>query len=308
MEAVILVVLIFCSAFAAGGILLLLKIMKEYNRPFIRTLMYYAVFSITFGIYSIWGQFIISFITTPELSPEAVSSISLVSLLFGLPFLVFAWLMLIRFSAGASGHSSPRILTGLFLVINFGIIITLGIIAGEASYQNALPYIKIYYAGVGVICAAIAVMSILSGANRIPPFNINDRIRLALIIGSGAISQALALLLIKSDIWMAIVVAFLLFGFTAAIPVYINYFAVLRNIKEEDRQPLLTLESFMNEYDISPREAEIIREICCGLSNQEIADKLFISLQTVKDHTHRIYIKTNVRNRMQLMTKVRHEE
>ncbi|MDT8374569.1 MAG: LuxR C-terminal-related transcriptional regulator [Bacteroidales bacterium] len=48
--------------------------------------------------------------------------------------------------------------------------------------------------------------------------------------------------------------------------------------------------------------------MCNGLSNQEIADRLFISLQTVKDHTSRIYTKTNVRNRMQLMTLVRSVE
>ena len=36
------------------------------------------------------------------------------------------------------------------------------------------------------------------------------------------------------------------------------------------------------------------------LPNQQIADKLFISLQTVKDHNHHIFRKTGVRNRMQL--------
>jgi DNA-binding NarL/FixJ family response regulator len=65
------------------------------------------------------------------------------------------------------------------------------------------------------------------------------------------------------------------------------------------------IDEFFTRHEISPREADIIREICNGLSNQEIADKLFITLQTVKDHTSRIYTKTNVRNRMQLMTLVR---
>ena len=38
-----------------------------------------------------------------------------------------------------------------------------------------------------------------------------------------------------------------------------------------------------------------------GTRMQEIADLLFISLQTVKDHVSRIYRKTGVRNRVQLM-------
>jgi len=107
---------------------------------------------------------------------------------------------------------------------------------------------------------------------------------------------------------MALIVAFLLFGFTAAIPLFLNYFAVFRVDKTIRAAVSTTIDEFLKEFEISPREAEIIREICCGLSNQEIADKLFISLQTVKDHTHRIYIKTNARNRMQLMTMVKNHE
>jgi DNA-binding NarL/FixJ family response regulator len=68
---------------------------------------------------------------------------------------------------------------------------------------------------------------------------------------------------------------------------------------------ILSFEDFCSKYDISPRESDIIREICNGLSNKEISERLFISLQTVKDHTHRIYIKTNVRSRVQLINLVK---
>lgn len=67
----------------------------------------------------------------------------------------------------------------------------------------------------------------------------------------------------------------------------------------------ISFEEFCKKYEVSPRESDVVREICNGLSNKEISEKLFISLQTVKDHTHRIYIKTNVRSRVQLMNLVK---
>jgi len=66
----------------------------------------------------------------------------------------------------------------------------------------------------------------------------------------------------------------------------------------------VSFEHFCTHYAISPREKEIILEICKGFSNQEIADRLFISLQTVKDHTHRIYGKTDCSSRSQLIHRV----
>lgn len=53
-------------------------------------------------------------------------------------------------------------------------------------------------------------------------------------------------------------------------------------------------------YGISERELEIIQLVAQGRSNKEIADALFISLQTVKDHNSRIYRKLDVSNRVQL--------
>lgn len=51
---------------------------------------------------------------------------------------------------------------------------------------------------------------------------------------------------------------------------------------------------------VTPREREIIHLIQAGKTNQEIADELFISLATVKDHNNNLFRKCGVRNRVEL--------
>jgi DNA-binding CsgD family transcriptional regulator len=58
-------------------------------------------------------------------------------------------------------------------------------------------------------------------------------------------------------------------------------------------------------FGLTEREREIVELIAGGLRNREIADRLFISLATVKDHNSRIFTKTGVRNRTELALLVR---
>jgi DNA-binding NarL/FixJ family response regulator len=51
--------------------------------------------------------------------------------------------------------------------------------------------------------------------------------------------------------------------------------------------------------DLTHREAEILTLLSIGLSNDDIADKLFISSNTVKTHLYRVFKKINVPNRLQ---------
>ena len=51
--------------------------------------------------------------------------------------------------------------------------------------------------------------------------------------------------------------------------------------------------------ELTDREREVLIEIAQGLSNQEIADKLFIGLPTVKTHVAHICQKINARDRVQ---------
>jgi len=64
---------------------------------------------------------------------------------------------------------------------------------------------------------------------------------------------------------------------------------------------------FAARHGISPREMEVVSLVCRGLTNQEIADRLFISLQTVKDHNRAVFRKAGVRNRVELINRARGE-
>jgi DNA-binding NarL/FixJ family response regulator len=53
--------------------------------------------------------------------------------------------------------------------------------------------------------------------------------------------------------------------------------------------------------ELSVRETEVLYHISRGYSNREIADKLFIAEQTVKNHVSVIYAKLGLRDRMQAL-------
>ena len=59
---------------------------------------------------------------------------------------------------------------------------------------------------------------------------------------------------------------------------------------------------------ISERELEVLHLIAAGLSNREIADKLFISLNTVKTHTKNINSKLDVNSRTKAVARAKELE
>jgi len=63
----------------------------------------------------------------------------------------------------------------------------------------------------------------------------------------------------------------------------------------------------LGEFGITAREGEIVDLIRQGMTNKEIADRLCISLATVKDHNYNIFRKTRVRNRVELTNLFRHQ-
>ena len=64
-------------------------------------------------------------------------------------------------------------------------------------------------------------------------------------------------------------------------------------------------EEEFNRLGISKRELEVLELMAQGLSNQEIADKLFVSLNTVKTHSANLFIKLDAKRRTQAVQRAK---
>lgn len=61
----------------------------------------------------------------------------------------------------------------------------------------------------------------------------------------------------------------------------------------------------LQRLGISKREHEVLELMSKGLSNQEIADKLFVSLNTIKTHSSNLFLKLEVSRRTQAIQKAK---
>jgi DNA-binding CsgD family transcriptional regulator len=96
-----------------------------------------------------------------------------------------------------------------------------------------------------------------------------------------------------------------------ALPTFflcLNVASILFAFRYLDRPPYLRdgelTSHFIDRYQITPREREIVEHLIDGLSTKEIGERLYISAKTVENHIYSIYQKTEVRNRVQLFTLV----
>ena len=64
-------------------------------------------------------------------------------------------------------------------------------------------------------------------------------------------------------------------------------------------------EAEINRLRISSRELEVLQLMAQGLSNQQIAERLFVSLNTIKTHMSNLFLKMEVERRTQAVEKAK---
>ncbi|MBC7934824.1 MAG: DNA-binding response regulator [Rhizobacter sp.] len=69
--------------------------------------------------------------------------------------------------------------------------------------------------------------------------------------------------------------------------------------------PFVLNEKALSATDISSRELEVLELIAKGMSNQEIAGSLFLSVSTIKTHIANLFFKLEVTRRTQAVEKAK---
>ena len=192
-------IFILSVAFAAGGVVLSSRLRNRYHHDIFSTLLYFQAFIFTFGFYGIWGQVVINAFFSSYISADLLVRFSDIAMLLGLPFLVFAWFMLIRFSFGISGRQSNNWLSFWFLLLNFSLIIIVGYFIAKTSEAKPVSLIKNYFISMNSLYTLLASFLILFHGKMKSLIHNYDRKIIAMAIFVIMVSQCIQLLFYHSQ-------------------------------------------------------------------------------------------------------------
>jgi DNA-binding NarL/FixJ family response regulator len=74
---------------------------------------------------------------------------------------------------------------------------------------------------------------------------------------------------------------------------------IIKEVPVQSADPFIADETRVSQFGITARELEILGLIAAGLSNREIASRLFVSENTVKTHSSRLFEKLDAKRRTQ---------
>ena len=80
---------------------------------------------------------------------------------------------------------------------------------------------------------------------------------------------------------------------------------VVREVPVPVVGPFERNEARLEQLGITPRELEILESMAAGFSNREIAERLFVSENTVKTHAGRLFDKLSARRRTQAVQRAK---
>jgi DNA-binding CsgD family transcriptional regulator len=105
------------------------------------------------------------------------------------------------------------------------------------------------------------------------------------------------------EIYIGIIaLLFLFFGIWIANKITdpkIKTVIIEKEIRITQTENFILNEAALQELKISKRELEVLTLMAEGLSNQEIAERLFVSLNTIKTHSSNLFEKLDVKRRTQ---------
>lgn len=313
MISLVFIVLFFlCLGMATVSVLLGYQFIQNYNTSFHKNYFYYLISFYAFALYGIWGQIIITqLLKQIETSVRSIEFIANFLPILGVPFLFVTWIMLISMAYSLLEKQLPKPWKFVHIFL-FVCMVSSAWFGYNFLHQHQIDYQGFQkYFGITLISVFefsyylvfVIIIQFSNHGNKLIDKHILIRFALLMLLFM-MIRMALIPFSFMSSWYLAI-----------ALIIYFvsNFFPLMYLRMHTDRIfiPVRAehpsnekIEQIYRKYKITKREREIVQQICLGKTNQQIADELFISLQTVKDHTHRIYSKIGIRSRMQLVKMV----
>lgn len=292
------------------GILTALQLYSLQKKTIFLVLLYHQIFLISFFVYSIWGNLVLrEIISDIQISEALAAKLAIFIPVLGMPFLIVSWFMLLKFGF----LICQRRIADYFnfsAMFSIAVIIVVFIILAQKGIIKMAGNPDIFIVRI-LLLANLAVHLFLIYAFVLSKSNSKNQVYAGLsknqfwvyLAGVAVYSVSLSFFNIQGFVSTCFSIL-ILFAVSILIPVFMKINLIPESAKSPEIQNI-GFDEFCRFYEISKREAEIIIEICSGKSNKEISEKLFITLQTVKDHTHHIYTKTGINSRIQLANLVR---
>ncbi len=300
---------IISAGFAVVGIMSSFQLYQTHKKSVLQILLYQQIFLFSFFIYGIWGNLAIrEVISDLNLSAELSGKLAIFIPVIGIPFMVVSWFMLLLFGFKLNGYKSSKAFAVSYFPTFIIIVFILSLLLQKGVLQiptNPDVFIIRVIVALNFMVHLIFIVPFFKPKKHAPIIKetgLNKQWVLLYILGVILYSEILSFYYLWGFISICVSII-MLFGISVFIPVVIKMNSNWQTLQSANSN--IDFDAFCNLYEISKREAEIILEICSGLSNKAISEKLFITIQTVKDHNHRIYTKTGVQSRMQLSNLVR---
>ena len=299
---------------AVVAILMSNQLVKKYRLPYLSSYFYYLIFLFVFGVYGLIGSSLIRmYLESQDMNPDTVDSICNFITFLGIPFLVLSWYMFLRLSHELVNRQVSRGFSlAFFLVIAFGFLgVGLSMVSKDLFGDKRFDVVRDMMLGgftlISVIIYAYSIIQLFVSSGRFLDQKDRSNIRLfGLFYIIFTVANLILLNLSDRGILVGLMFILVLFSLHLLPIFFLSMYLDKNFIEPVARQNFeQSLANFIRKFEISKRESEIVELICKGKSNQDISESLFISLQTVKDHIHRIYTKTGVKNRVQLTNLIR---
>jgi DNA-binding CsgD family transcriptional regulator len=292
---------VLCLGLTVASVLVSRQLLSTYASEFLRHHFYYLAAFHAFAFYGLWGQILTrSLLAAISADAAVVDRVAGILPVLGVPFLFVSWIMLLNMACSMFDRTFKPLWHLLHVAVFVGMLagswLAVTLLQPE-SPATSLGLIEAV-AMVGIELFYFSVFLTLAWRFRAAAEADKRRVLLtfAVLLAGAYAARSLLAGLVFVDVRLGVVAS----NLPPLLYLQAKADRAFAPVKAE-HVTKVGMEHVFEQYGVTKRERQIVEKICLGKTNKQIADELFISLQTVKDHTHRIYSKVGINGRMQLV-------